>query len=40
MVNYENDYIWGEKQQRRIFPILKKEWKALRNKVDGINTMP
>ena len=30
MVNYENDYIWGEKQQRRIFPILKKEWKGIK----------
>ena len=30
MVNYENDYIWGEKQQRRIFPILKKEWNGIK----------
>ena len=30
MVNYENDYIWGEAQQRRIFPVLEKKWKGLR----------
>ena len=30
MVNYENDYIWGEAQQRRIFPTLEKKWKGLR----------
>ncbi|AIF72173.1 MAG: hypothetical protein QLV_07 [Qinghai Lake virophage] len=26
MVNYENDYIWGEYQQRKIFPILETKW--------------
>jgi hypothetical protein len=30
MVNYENDYLWGEAQQRKIFPILEKKWKGLR----------
>jgi hypothetical protein len=30
MVNYENDYLWGEAQQRKIFPVLEKKWKALR----------
>ena len=30
MVNYENDYLWGEKQQQKIFPILEKKWEGLR----------
>ena len=30
MVNYEDDYLWGEAQQRRIFPTLEKKWKGLR----------
>lgn len=30
MVNYENDYIWGEKQQQKIFPILEENWKGLK----------
>ena len=30
MVNYENDYIWGEAQQRRIFPTLQKKWKGIK----------
>jgi hypothetical protein len=30
MVNYENDYLWGEAQQRKIFPVLEKKWKSLR----------
>ena len=29
MVNYENDYLWGEKQQKRIFPILEKKWEGI-----------
>jgi len=30
MVNYENDYLWGEAQQRKIFPVLGNKWKGLR----------
>jgi hypothetical protein len=30
MVNYENDYVWGEAQQRKIFPALRKKWDNLR----------
>jgi len=30
MVNYENDYIWGEKQQQKIFPILGTKWEGLK----------
>ena len=26
MVNYENDYNWGEAQQRKIMPTLKQKW--------------
>ena len=29
MVNYESDYLWGEKQQKRIFPILEKKWEGI-----------
>ena len=43
MVNYENDYLWGEAQQRKIFPVLEKSWKGLRHqsryaKYDAIST--
>jgi len=42
MVNYENDYLWGEAQQRKIFPVLERKWKGLRQqsryaKYDAIN---
>jgi len=42
MVNYENDYIWGEQQQKKIFPILEAKWEGLRPqgryaKYDAIN---
>lgn len=30
MVNYEDDYLWGEEQQRRIFPVLEKQFGSLR----------
>jgi len=29
MVNYESDYLFGEKQQKRIFPILEKKWEGI-----------
>lgn len=42
MVNYENDYLWGEAQQRKIFPTLNNKWNNLRPqnryaKYDAIN---
>jgi len=42
MVNYENDYIWGEQQQQKIFTILEAKWKGLRPqgryaKYDAVN---
>lgn len=42
MVNYENDYLWGEEQQKKIFPILEAKWKGLRPqgryaKYDAVN---
>jgi len=42
MVNYENDYLWGEEQQKKIFPILERKWKGLRPqgryaKYDAVN---
>lgn len=29
MVNYENDYNWGEAQQRKIYKYLGKKWNGL-----------
>lgn len=29
MVNYENDYRYGEQQQRAIFPLLEKKWNGI-----------
>ena len=29
MVNYENDYVWGEGQQRRLFNILEQKWNGI-----------
>jgi hypothetical protein len=29
MVNYEEDYEWGQSQEKKIFPILEKKWKGL-----------
>ena len=42
MVNYENDYLWGEQQQKKIFPILEAKWNGLRPqgryaKYDAVN---
>lgn len=30
MVNYEKDYMWGEDQQKKIYPILKSRWLNLK----------
>ena len=30
MVNYENDFEWGQKQEQKIFPILEKTWPGLK----------
>jgi hypothetical protein len=31
MVNYENDYLWGEQQQQKIFSILEQKWEGLKS---------
>lgn len=42
MVNYESDYLFGEQQQKKIFPILEAKWNGLRPqgryaKYDAVN---